>query len=253
MVTIKTQQEIKTIADGGHRLNQVMDILLSALKPGIRGDQLEKVTQSAILNFGGKPAFLNYSPGPGEPPFPAALCLSLNDTIVHGIPKRSVVIKEGDLVKLDIGMKFKGLYTDMARSAVVGTATPEQKKLITTAKEAFLAGLKAAKEGNTLGDMGFAIENRIKANHFFVIKELTGHGVGYSQHEDPWVLNYGNPGKGLKLKTGMVLAIEPMPTIGTSEIVEKRDGSFATADGSLASHWENTIVVTKTGGKILTK
>ncbi|MCX6737457.1 MAG: type I methionyl aminopeptidase [Candidatus Parcubacteria bacterium] len=253
MVTIKTKQEIKTIAEGGYRLNQVMNILLSSLEPGIRGDQLEKLTQSAILNFGGKPAFLNYSPGPGEPPFPAALCLSLNDVIVHGIPKSTVIIKEGDLVKLDIGMEFKGLYTDMARSIVVGTATPEQKKLIATAKEAFLAALKIAKDGNTLGDIGFAIESRIKANHFFIIKELTGHGVGYSQHEDPWVLNYGIPGKGLKLKTGMVLALEPMPTLGTSEIIEKKDGSFATADGSLASHYENTIVVTPTGGKILTK
>jgi methionyl aminopeptidase len=207
MVTIKTKQEIRTIAEGGHRLAQVMETLLAVLKSGIRGDQLEKLTQSAILNFGGKPAFLNYSPGPGEPPFPAALCLSLNDVIVHGIPKSTVIIKEGDLVKLDIGMEFKGLYTDMARSIVVGTATPEQKKLIATAKEAFLAALKIAKDGNTLGDMGFAIESRIKANHFFVIKELTGHGVGYSQHEDPWILNYGTPGKGLKLRTGMVLAI----------------------------------------------
>jgi methionyl aminopeptidase len=253
MATIKTKQEIKILAEGGHRLNQVMEILLTALRPGLRGDQLEKLTQSAIANFGGKPAFLNYSPNPGEPPFPAALCLSLNDTVVHGIPKSTVILKEGDLIKLDIGMEFRGLYTDMARSAVVGASNPQQRKLMATAKEAFVAALKVAKDGNTLGDIGWAVENRIKANHFFVIKELTGHGVGYSQHEDPWVLNYGVPGKGLKLKTGMVLAIEPMPTVGTSEIIEKDDGSFATADGSLASHYENTIVVTQSGGKVLTK
>lgn len=253
MVTIKTQSEIKIIADGGHRLRQVMDMLIEAVKPGVSGEQLELLTRSAILNFGGKPAFLNYSPDPGDQPFPAALCLSLNDTIVHGIPKNTKVIQEGDLIKLDIGMEFRGLYTDMARTVVAGEPTTTQKELIIAAKEAFLAGLKMAKDGNTLGDLGWAIENRIKAHHFFIIKELTGHGVGYSQHEDPWVLNYGNPGKGLRLKTGMVLALEPMPTLGTSEIVEKRDGSFVTADGSLASHYENTIVVTPTGGKILTK
>lgn len=253
MVTIKTQSEIKIIADGGHRLRQVMDMLIAAAKPGIRGEQLETLTRSAILNFGGKPAFLNYSPDPEGAPFPAALCLSLNGTVVHGIPKNTGALKNGDLVKLDIGMQFKGLFTDMARTIVIGNSTAEQKELIVAAKEAFLAGLKMAKEGNTLGDVGFAIESRIQAHHFFVIKELTGHGLGYRPHEDPWVLNYGNPGKGLKLKSGMVLAIEPMPDAGTSEIIERRDGSFVTADGSLASHYENTLVVTPTGGKILTK
>jgi len=142
MVTIKTQSEIKIIADGGHRLGQVMDMLIEAAKPGVRGDQLETLARSAILNFGGKPAFLNYSPEPSGTPFPAALCLSLNDTIVHGIPKNTKELKEGDLVKLDIGMQFKGLFTDMARTVVIGTPTAEQKELITAAKEAFFGWTK---------------------------------------------------------------------------------------------------------------
>lgn len=232
---------------------RVMKRLLKEIKPGVSADNLDKLAFSLIKECGGRPSFLNYKPDFASKLFPCTLCVSVNEVIVHGIPKAGFILKEGDIVSLDLGMEYKGFYTDMAVTAGVGKISSSNKKLIRVTRQTLAIALKTAKRGNTLGDIGFAISNYILKNGFAVIKDLVGHGVGYSPHEDPVVLNYGKQKEGLKLGAGMVLAIEPMITFKSGAIKENSDGSFSTLNGCNSCHFEHTIAILKNKTIILTK
>jgi methionyl aminopeptidase len=252
MIKLKTEEEIERIKEGGRLLSKIIHDVAKKTKEGVSTRELDWLAENSILKCGGIPAFKNYQPDFSPKPFPAALCVSINNTVVHGLPG-NYLLQNGDLVKLDLGMQYKGLFTDMAITVGVGRISPLAQKLISTTKQALDLAIKTAQVGNTLGDIGFAIENFVHSKNFYVIKVLTGHGVGYAPHEDPDVLNYGIPHKGLKLKEGLVIAIEPMVAENTSDVVEMPDGSFVTRTGCLAAHFEHTIAITERGPKILTQ
>ena len=253
MIHLKDNRDIILLQEGGKRLAKVMRILRREAKPGVSAAFLDKRAYEMIKKYGGRPSFLNYQADFASRPFPNSLCVSLNDIIVHGIPRQELILKSGDLVSLDLGMEYQGLFTDMAITFGLGKIKLEEKKLIHATQEALKAAIKIARPGKTLGDIGYAIENRATKNGFVVIRDLVGHGVGYAVHEDPAVFNYGEPSKGLILETGLVIAIEPMLTFSHGAIKENSDGSFATLNGKKACHFEHTIAILKDKTIILTK
>jgi methionyl aminopeptidase len=227
----------------------------SEIKPGVTSFYLEKRLRDLIEEGGDKPAFLNYKPRGARRPYPAALCLSVNDAIVHGIPnEKEIVLNDGDIVSIDFGLVHKGMITDMAYTMPVGNITKEAKELLAATEEAMYAGIKAAKGGKKTGDIGSAIEKIGIIHNFGIVEELSGHGVGSKVHEDPFVPNYGDPGMGVALKPGMTIAIEPMFNLGSRDIYLDGDGyTYRTSDGSLSAHFEHTILITKGDAEILTK
>ncbi len=255
MVTIKTEQEIETLREGGKILAQILQTLAEKTKAGVMSDVLETTLREEIKKYGAKPAFMGYTPHGASRPFPAALCLSINSQIVHGIPhEHPVQIKEGDIVSLDTGIIFHGLYTDSAITVGVGEIDGKAKLLLKATKESLDAGINAVRPGVKTGDVGMAIEAVARKYKFKIADELGGHGVGYKPHEDPFMPNFGKKGEGVTLKEGMVLAIEPMLNEGTSRIVLEDDGyTISTGDGKRSAHFEHTVVVTKDGCEILTQ
>lgn len=251
MFFLKSKKQIEGIHKSGKILARVLNILSRKAKPGVSLIELDNLAFNLIKEENAKPAFLGYRPMPDSEPFPGTVCLSLNEEIVHGIP-RPKKLTSGDILKIDGGVDYKSFISDAALTVGIGEISPKLAKLIKTVKRALAMAIKTAKIGNCLGDIGWAIQKVIESNGFSVIKELTGHGVGIYLHEEPVVLNYGKPGLGMKLKEGMVLAIEPMASLGKGDIIEKTSGAFATADNSIAAHFEKTIAVAKNGGKILT-
>jgi len=252
-ISLKTEQDIKILREGGKRLAKVMKVLAREAKPGVSAAFLDAMAYKMIKEYGGYPSFLNYQADFTNQPFPNSLCVSLNDVIVHGIPRQELILKSGDLVSLDLGMEYQGLFTDMAITIGLGTITPEEKKLIEVTKRALGLAIKAARPKNTLGDIGYAIESYAKKNGLAVVRDLVGHGVGYAVHEDPPIFNYGEKAKGMKLETGLVIAIEPMITFGNGSIKEMSDGSFATLNGKKACHFEHTIAILKNKTIIITR
>ncbi len=218
--SIKSLDDIKTLKEGGKILSRILKKVASEVKPNVSAKYLDDLAYKLIKESGGEPAFLNYQPDFAKKPFPFSLCVSINEVVVHGLPLKEVIIKEGDIVSLDLGLKYKNLYTDMALTVGVGKIKPIYKKMMKVCYNALMKAVKIAKVGNTLGDIGWAIESYTKKNGFVVIRDLVGHGVGYKPHEDPLVYNYGEKGKGLILKEGMVLAIEPMITIKSGLVKE---------------------------------
>lgn len=255
-ITIKTKEDIAILREGGRRHAAILRELAKMVKPGVRAQELEDATRKLIAAGGpdDKPAFLNYKPTGADRPFPAALCLSINDEVVHGIPnEEDKVLKEGDIVTIDLGLIHKGLITDSAVTVPVGVVAPDVERLLVKTKEALLAGIKAAKGGKRVGDISNAIERIGIAAGFGVVEELAGHGVGYHVHEDPFVPNYGDAGKGPILKPGMVIAIEPIFNLRGREIDLATDGyTYKTVDGSPSAHFEHTILITKGDAEILT-
>ncbi len=251
MLTLKTPEEIEIMAEGGRRLGEILRLLASEVRPGLTTKKLDRMAYEMIHRAGAKPAFLHYRPAGARRAYPYTLCTSVNDVVVHGQPS-GYVLKEGDLVKLDLGLFYKGFATDAAITVPVGEVSREAKKLMAAAKEGLGAGVRVAQIGKTVGDIGHAIEEVAKKNKFAVAEGLTGHGIGRSVHEDPTVFNAGRPGTGEALREGMVLAIEPMFAAQKGVIKQLRDESWATADGSLAAHFEHTAAVTKSGPRILT-
>lgn len=250
---IKTSEELQILREGGAILTRVLDVVEKSVRPGITTRELNDIAERETRARGAEPSFLHYrAPGAGGKKYPAALCTSVNFQIVHAVPS-SYILKEGDIVKVDYGVKFKGMFTDAARSVLVGPAkNPRLKKLIQVTQKALLLGIKEARPGHTLGDVGYAIQHHLEKNDFGVVRELVGHGVGYAVHEDPNVPNYGRRGQGMRLESGMVLAIEPMATLGSPKIVLGSDGfAFETADMSLASHVEHTIIIGEKGAEII--
>ncbi|MFA6254008.1 MAG: type I methionyl aminopeptidase [Candidatus Paceibacterota bacterium] len=250
---LKTTAEIESLHEGGRRLAAILAAVKTRVVPGVKTIELENLARELIKQGGDEPAFLGYKPQGSRQPYPAALCVSVNDEIVHGIPGGRI-LKEGDIVGLDLGLKHNGLFTDMAVTVTVGKTSPEAQNLIATVEQALEAGIAIAGPGKRVGDISLAIEKVIKENNFKVVKELAGHGVGYAPHEDPFIPNFGKAGTGAELLPGLVIAIEPMATSGRGDIKVGADGfTFLTRDGKLASHAEKTIVITETGAEIITK
>lgn len=240
------------MAAGGAILAGVLRRLEGEVKPGVTTIELDRLARLLITGAGAKPAFLHYRPAGAARAYPYTLCASINDVVVHGQPS-VYKIREGDLVKLDLGLKFEGLYLDAAITVPVGDVGARAKKLIQTTKDALAAGIKEAKPGNTVGDVGCAIQKQIEKNKFSVVEGLTGHGIGTALHEDPTIFNFGKKGQGEDLEVGMVIAIEPMVSIGGGAIRQLLDESYGTADGSLSAHFEHTVAITAKGPRILTK
>lgn len=253
MILIKTPAEIELMAEAGKRLGEILAVLAEEVRPGIETLHFDRRSFELIKKSGAEPAFLNYRPTGAKKAYPATVCISINDVIVHGVPS-GYVIKDGDLVKLDLGLVWKGWYADAAITVCAGKNDPLKKKLIDATRKALELGIQVARSGNTLGDIGFAIAHHVRSLGFSVADGLTGHGIGKELHEDPYVYNVGKKCEGEKLKSGMVIAIEPMVVTGKSKIIQRPDDSYATADSSLAAHFEHTVAIVENGGpKILTE
>lgn len=248
---LKTSEEIETMAEGGRRLAEVLTRLVGETRPGVTTRYLDRLAYQIIHKAGAKPAFLNYRPAGARRPYPYTLCTSINGVVVHGQPS-DYVIQDGDLAKLDLGLSYKGFCTDAALTVGVGNISREAKELVAITQDALNVAIEAAKLGNTLGDIGHAVETIVRKNKFALADGLTGHGIGRAVHEDPAVFNFGRAGEGDELQEGMVLAIEPMVVTGHGALKQLRDESWATADGSLAAHFEHTVAITRNGPRVLT-
>ena len=252
MIKLKTAEEIKKLRAGGQILAQILHALKTKVKPGVKTNDLEMVARELLEEAGAKSSFLGYKPAGSRLAYPAALCVSVNEEIVHGIPSERE-LKEGDVVTLDLGLIYEGLFTDMAITVPVGEVSDEAKKLLAGTEEALAAGVAAARVGGRVGDIGAAVEAVAKRYKFGLVTDLAGHGVGYGVHEEPYVPNYGEKGSGEKLVPGLVIAIEPMLTLGTGRTKILSDGfTFITADKSLSAHFEKTIAITEDGVEVLT-
>ena len=253
-VSIKSEEEIKSMREGGKKLAQVMNELEKAMTPGVSTWELDQLAEKLILEAGGTPSFKGYRSGSGKP-FPGTICSSLNNEIVHGIPREDVKIKEGDIIKIDIGMKYKEFHTDMARTFPVGKVSSEKQNITDAVRESFYQGVAAMKLGKKLNKYSKAVQRYAENNNFSVIRSLVGHGIGKNLHEYPQIPNYFDKKScNFKLEVGMTFALEPMINVGTSEIKLAEDGwTFETEDGKLSAHWENTVLVTEDGIEILTE
>jgi methionyl aminopeptidase len=248
MVHLKSLREIELMAEGGHILAETLALLSSRVVPGVSTAELDALGEEFIRSHeGAEPAFK------GLYGFPGSVCVSINQEIVHGIPSRKRVLCEGDIISLDVGVKYKGYFTDAAATVPVGSVTPETERLLDVTRRALDAGIAAARVGNHIGDIGAAIYGVVERAHFTVAQDLVGHGVGVEPHEEPQVPNYGKPKRGKPLVPGLTLAIEPMVNIGgaaTRTLADK--WTVVTADGTRSAHFEHTIAVTENGPRVLT-
>ena len=224
------------------------------IKPGMTTYELDQIIEKTIISLGAISAEKNYPSGYDDVPnFPAASCISINDEVIHGIPSKKRIIKEGDIVSIDLVALKNGFHGDSARTYIVGKASKDAERLVNVTKQAFFEGLKYAKKGNRVGDISHAIGEYVKLQGYSVVKEFQGHGIGRQMHEEPGIPNFGKAGKGIRLEPGMTLAIEPMVIQGKPEILELEDGwTIITEDGSLSAHYENTILITEKEPEILT-
>lgn len=247
----KQPKEIELIAEGGKILGDILKRTAAMVKPGVSTHDLNKFAEEEIIKAGGRPSFIGY--GESGNPFPAGLCTSINDAVVHGIPDPDDILHEGDIVGLDIGMEYKGFYTDTAVTVPVGKVSAQAEKIVAVTKAALMEAINTVKPGNRIGDLGFVMQSIVEKAGFSVVRDLVGHGVGYAVHEDPAVPCYGKAGTGIELVEGMVLAIEPMVCERKPRVVFDPDGwTIRTSDNGLAAHFEHTIAVTAKGVRILT-
>jgi methionyl aminopeptidase len=256
MITIKTPKEIESLKTGGAHHKAIIDALILLAEPGVSTQILEDKTREMLAGFGDTSSFLNFTPYGAKRPYPAALCLSINDEIVHGIPNENPrILNAGDMIKIDTGLIHDGMFVDGAVTIIVGgKGDAKAKELVKATREALQAGIDQARVGNTIGHIGSAISVVADKYGFEIADDLCGHGVGHGVHEEPYVPNFGNPGEGPDLKAGMVLAIEPMLTLGTSRVKLDKDGyTYRTADGSLSAQFEHTIVITDGDPIVVTK
>nr|WP_320118289.1 type I methionyl aminopeptidase [uncultured Marinifilum sp.] len=245
MIFYKTEEEINLLNKSNNLVARTLGEISKVIAPGISTLCLDKIAEEYIRDNGGLPAFLNYDG------FPNTLCVSVNNEVVHGVPS-SYELKEGDIVSCDCGVVLNGFYGDSAYTFSIGKIDSEIQQLLEVTKKALQKGIEKAIDGNHLGDIGFAVQRHAENNNFSVVKEMVGHGIGKNLHEDPQVPNYGRNGRGLKLRDGLVLAIEPMINLGKREIYTKDDGwTIVTADGKASAHFEQTIVVRKGKAQIL--
>jgi methionyl aminopeptidase len=255
MINLKTKEQIETLKVGGQKLAKVINETAKHIKPGVSTDELNKIADKLIKESGGKPSFLNYTPIGANRPYPASICISINEEIVHGIPNEDPkILKEGDVITLDAGMIYEDLYTDHAITYTVGEVSKEIRNLLSRTKEALDAGIKQCVVGNRIGDISAAIEKVAKSSKLNIVEGLTGHGVGFGVHEDPFVPNEGNSGEGEIIEPGLVIAIEPMFALGSPKIVAMKDGyTYKTQDDSISAQFEHTVAITESGPIVLTK
>ena len=251
-IHLKTEKEIQLIAIGGKILAETLKETSKHAIIGARLKDLDKIAFDFIKNNNAEPAFLGYCPESSKHPYNASICASVNNVIVHGFPG-NYILKDGDILKIDIGVRYKGFYSDAAITIGIGKISKIAELLIIAAKTALESAIKIARPENTLGDIGCIIESTAKKYGFKAVKGLTGHGIGRNLHEDPTIYNYGEKGKGIKLEKGMVLAIEPMFAASTDKVIQQQDESWATSDGSLSAHFEHTIAITDDNHIVLTK
>ena len=241
-VTIKTEHEIELMREAGHLLEKVHDGLIPYIKPGMSTKEIDRIGEQMIRDMGCIPNFLNYGG------FPASFCISLNDEVVHGIPSDEKIIQDGDLVKIDAGLIYKGMHSDAARTHAVGQISPEAQKLIDVTRQSFFEGIKKATAGNHLFDISNAIADYVEPYGYGIVEELVGHGIGHALHEDPQIPNFRQKRKGIRLMAGMTLAVEPMINIGRPDVEWLDDDwTVVTEDGSLSAHYENTILINEEG------
>ena len=254
MVTIKSKKEIEFMREACKVVALTYQELEQRIKPGMSTWELDQIAEQKMRSLGAIPAEKGYDIGiRGVPPFPASLCVSINDEVIHGIPSKTRIIKEGDIVSVDTVALKNGYNGDAARTFIVGKASKEAERLVQVTKQAFFAGIQYAKAGNRIGDVCHAIGEYVHSQGYSVVREFQGHGIGKEMHEDPGIPNYGKAGRGIRLEPGMTLAIEPMVIQGKPNILELDDGwTIITEDGSLAAHYENTILITEKEPEILT-
>ena len=246
MISVKTPEEITIMAEGGKILAKTIKELEKKVRPGITTKELDRLAESLLFKSGGTPSFK------GHEGFPTTLCASINEELVHAVPSQRK-LKEGDVLSLDLGMKYQGYHSDMAITLPVGKISPEAQRLIRVTKKALKRGIKKARPGNTFGDIGNTIQRYVESQGFNVVRDLCGHGIGRELHEEPKILNYGKRHSGPEIKEGMTFCLEPMVTVGDWKLKKSKDGyGFETQDGFLSCHFEHMMVATKNGAKILT-
>jgi methionyl aminopeptidase len=249
MTKVKTQDEIANMRESGRMLAAVLDVLKSAVEPGMSTKDVANIAKRELEALGGRPAFLGYQG------FPDVICISVNDEVVHGIPRADKIIQNGDIVGLDFGVNWKGMITDSAISVIAGTPrSQEHAKLLAYTERAMMEGIAAVHDRVRAGDIGAAVEAVLKKQGYGIVRDLVGHGVGHQLHEDPNIPNYGRPNTGPWLEAGMTIAIEPMATLGTDRVTVDRDNwTIRTADGSMSAHFEHSVLILEDGAEILTQ
>ena len=254
MISIKSKREIELMKEACKITALTYDYIEKIIKPGMSTLELDNLAEKFIKEHGGIPAQKGYPSGVrGVPNFPGTLCVSINDVVIHGIPDSKTIIKDGDIVSVDLVVLKNGFHGDAARTFLVGNCSDEAKELVAVTKQAFFEGLKMAKPGNRIGDISNAVETYVRSHGFNLVREFQGHGIGKEMHEEPGVPNIGRAGKGPRLEPGMTICIEPMVMAGREDIWELEDGwTIATQDGSLSAHYENTILITENDAKVLT-
>jgi len=247
LIQIKSQREIELMREAGRILDLTRKMLEEHIKPGISTLQLDQLAESFIINLGATPSFKGYHG------FPGSICTSINEVVVHGIPSNKHILKEGDIITLDFGVNYKGYHADSATTYPVGKVTPEIEKLLEVTEKSLYVGLEQAKPGNQVSDISHAIETYVKPFGYGIVEEFTGHGIGRSLHEDPYVPNFGKPHQGPVLKPGMTFCVEPMVNLGTKRVKILSDNwTTVTTDRKPSAHFEHMIVITETGYEILT-
>ena len=246
-VEVKTREELVIMRAAGGVVADILVLLKGMVKPGMTTGEIDQICRQELKKRGAKPAFLNYHG------FPGVICVSINCEVVHGIPSDKRVLKEFDIVGLDFGAVIYGWYGDSAITVPVGKISPEAQRLVDVTRECLMKGLDAVKDGNRIGDIGFAVQSHAQSHGYTLVREFVGHGIGRALHEEPPIPNYGKAGPGARLKTGMTIAIEPMVNMGGPEVATLGDGWTAvTKDGKLSAHFEHTVAVTEGGYEILT-
>lgn len=247
---VKTATELSAMRESGRMLAAILSLLSDAVEPGMTTKALANLAASELKALGAEAPFKGYG---GQPPFPDVICISLNDEVVHGVPSERVV-KSGDLISLDFGVKYRGMITDSALSVIVGRPLdPKHAELVEFTERSMLAGIAVLREGIQTGDIGAAIQIILDRKHYGIVRDLVGHGVGHHLHEEPNIPNYGRPGSGPELHAGMTIAIEPMATLGTESVHVSHDQwTILTNDNSWAAHFEHTVLITEDGAEILT-
>jgi len=247
MTRIKTSRELELMRQSGKLLATVLRTLEAAVQPGMSTKQLADIAKRELRATGGTPAFLGYYG------FPDVLCVSLNEEVVHGIPSKSLIIADGDIVSMDFGVIYEGMITDSAISVIAGTGSEADKNLVTVTERSLQAGIGVLSDGVKTGDIAAAVQAVLDKGKYGIVRDLVGHGVGHQLHEDPNIPNYGHRGTGVELEAGMTVAIEPMATRGTHKVTIDHDGwTVRTADGSRSAHFEHTVLITDDGYEILT-
>jgi methionyl aminopeptidase len=254
MSLIKTPEEIQALREGGAILSRALRKAMAVCVAGASTEEIDRVARESMESEGAKPSFMGYRISKSDPPFPCTLCISINDEVVHGLATPARIVKEGDIVGLDIGCWYKGVCTDMATTVIVGEVPEKVQQLVRDTRESLVRGISAIKAGAWVYDVGAAIEDYLKPKKYGIIKDLVGHGVGHAVHEDPQIPNYREPhAPKVRFQEGMVVAIEPMVSLGDWRVIMKDDGwTIATRDKSMAAHFEVTVAVTKDGYELLT-